>query len=273
METNKELQEDLKEIEKWLSETRGLESGLQIVDKEGSINFKCDGCRDGKSECCTNRDDILIAPYDMYKMQKGLNRTYDEIVDKGYVKHTLGADSKIPILILQNNYTYDGEKICKFLKRIDIDGQKKRGCSIHKFKPSVCELFPLGRFTKIDKTTKDKKMYYVLQDTSCGIAEDNVIKIRDWALDIDNSERAFLQFNDFLSALHKKINVKNLMVSKQIPNEEKKIFVASYFTTLYSYDTNNDFFEQFDVRSEIVLKIAENFTKTLKKYDKSIIPK
>ena len=67
--------EDIKEIKKWLQETRGFNSDLEIIDKEGSINFKCDGCRNGMSECCTNRNDIMISPYDMYKLQKGLNKS------------------------------------------------------------------------------------------------------------------------------------------------------------------------------------------------------
>ena len=263
--------EDIKEIKKWLQETRGLDSDLEIIDKEGSINFKCDGCRNGMSECCTNRNDIMISPYDMYKLQKGLNKSSEEIIDK-YLEPILGSDSKIPMLIMKNNY-YNGESICKFLKRIEIDGVKKRGCSIHGFKPSVCELYPIGRFTKINQKTKEKKMYYMVQSLSCGVPGDHKIKIRDWVPDIDNSERAFILFNDFIEKLYDIIDIKSFMNSDKIQAVEKNVFATSYYTALYTYDTNKDFFEQFETHAKVMLEIAEKFVEVLKKEDKKMVGK
>ena len=88
----------------------------------------CSGCH----ACCTGMgDSITLDPYDVYRLEKGLNKGFDELLAENLELRV--ADGVIlPCLKL-------GEKdACSFLSS---EGR----CSIHPYRPGICRLFPLGR--------------------------------------------------------------------------------------------------------------------------------
>lgn len=70
-----------------------------------------------------------------------------------------GDEIKIKEMI--EKYKTDPESLKKDLSGIKID---KWLCAIHEDRPIICRLFPCGRLQQLDKTTKQVKEDYILQD-------------------------------------------------------------------------------------------------------------
>ena len=110
----------------------------EIVDNFDSMKigvdepfrFHCTMC----GKCCINREDILLTPRDMYCMAKELQITPKELFDQ-YCETYVGHDSRIPIVRLKPRGSI---KRCPLLK--------EHKCSVHKAKPGVCAMFPIGLY-------------------------------------------------------------------------------------------------------------------------------
>ena len=117
---NKEL---LDNLENW---TIGIDETFQ---------FHCTKC----GKCCLDREDILLNPRDMYKIAHYLKIPPHEVLKK-YCETYIGNSSRVPIVRLK---PIGKRRRCPFLKNSK--------CVIHAAKPSVCAIYPLGRYTKYDK--------------------------------------------------------------------------------------------------------------------------
>ena len=100
------------------------ETGL---DEE--FKFNCTMC----GKCCINREDILLNPKDMFNLAKELNMEPKQVLE-AYCETYIGSDSRFPIVRLKPKGSI---KRCPLLK--------DRKCSVHKAKPTVCAMFPIGR--------------------------------------------------------------------------------------------------------------------------------
>lgn len=115
----------------------------EIVDNFDSMKigvdepfrFHCTMC----GKCCINREDILLTPRDIYCMAKELQISPEELF-KRYCETYIGHDSCIPIVRLKPRGSI---KRCPLLK--------DRKCSVHKAKPGVCAMFPIGRCVTVDQ--------------------------------------------------------------------------------------------------------------------------
>ena len=149
----------------------------EIVDNFDSLKigadepfrFHCTMC----GKCCINREDILLTPRDIYCMAKELQISPEELF-KRYCETYIGHDSCIPIVRLKSRGSI---KRCPLLK--------DRKCSVHKAKPGVCAMFPIGRCVTVDqkaaKTVNAKigEIQYVFINPGCGDnAETHTV--REW---------------------------------------------------------------------------------------------
>jgi hypothetical protein len=94
-------------------------------------SYQCGRC----GGCCINRG-ILITPFDVARLADGLG------IPEGQVLARYGHPS-IPIL----KHKADGA--CIFFEH-------GRGCTVHRHRPGVCRLYPLGRHL-----TVDRKIFYI----------------------------------------------------------------------------------------------------------------
>ena len=119
------------------------------IGLDDTFRFRCTMC----GKCCRNREDILLNPFDLYRLAKGLGIAPEEVVDK-YCDVYIGNSSRFPIVRL-NSVGVD--KRCPFL-----EGNR---CSVHHVKPTVCALFPLGRYVKCEPGNRklSDKTEYILQ--------------------------------------------------------------------------------------------------------------
>ena len=142
------------------------------IGVDDSFQFHCTMC----GKCCINREDILLNAYDLYRMAKELKRAPSDVYQE-YCESYLGNNSNMVVVRLVPR---GRDKRCPLL-----NGRK---CSIHKGKPTVCALYPLGRGFKLatDKAINDAdhEVEYILQDRTCGdLSETHTV--REWLRDFD----------------------------------------------------------------------------------------
>ncbi len=136
---------------------------------DDTFKFKCRGC----GKCCKNREDILLTARDLHNIARDLGRTIPEIVER-YCEVYIGGTSRMPVVRLRPT---GPDKACPLLRN--------KRCIVHKSKPIVCALFPLGRaFARPeedagDAGTQDIKPQYFMQSNVCG-SKEHEQTVRSW---------------------------------------------------------------------------------------------
>ena len=206
--------------------------GRQIgMDEE--FKFHCTEC----GKCCTNREDILLNARDIYNMSRELGISTEELFRR-HCETYVGDDSRIPIVRIKPKGSV---KRCPLLK--------DRRCSVHKAKPSVCAMFPIGRFLQVgdaegnirDVTVDD--VQYIFTKPDCGDdAESHTV--REWL-------GAFgIPLQDQFYIMWQKIIVETSMVYRQLemkvsPHVMQLAWQACFMELYLNYDTGEEFMPQF----------------------------
>jgi Fe-S-cluster containining protein len=136
---------------------------------DDTFQFKCKAC----GKCCNDRHDILLTSRDLYNIAHELGRTPEYIIER-YCDVYVGESSRIPIVRLRPT---GPKESCPLLR--------DKRCIVHKAKPVVCALFPLGRGTMLKpaengvENPKSLTPIYFLQDIPCG-TRDQTHTVRSW---------------------------------------------------------------------------------------------
>ena len=137
----------------------------------------CAGC----SKCCESDmgDTIVLDPFDIYNMTLATGKSFDELLTSFQVE--LGMKDTIILPHLKM------DKGCTFLN------DEKR-CSIHKRRPSICRLFPLGRIYN------EKGFDYFLQIGECEKEDRTEVRVRDWLGidDLDGHSAFIMKWHRFI---------------------------------------------------------------------------
>ena len=122
------------------------------------VKVGCDDCR-GCSACCHGMgDSIVLDPMDVYRLEKKLGKTMEEILLAGNV-----ALRVVDGVILPHLKMTEQSDRCSFLNE---EGR----CSIHDARPGFCRMFPLGRlyedgtfsyFLQVNEAFTTKWHYYL----------------------------------------------------------------------------------------------------------------
>ncbi len=183
------------------------------------------GCR-GCSWCCENMcDTIVLDPYDIYSLSKGLNKGFTKLMLEGYIEIGLHDCLSMP-------HIKDNNAGCGFLS------DEKR-CTVHSFRPGICRLFPLGRYYH------DDGFSYILQTHECRIEDRGEVKVRDWLEieDLKPYEEYVLKWHAFVKVLTQ------FMKEPAEPGVKRNIhilFLKKFYET--PYDTAADFYPQIYAR-------------------------
>ncbi len=197
----------------------------------------CEGC---KSVCCHGMDNtIIVEPFDIHRMTIELNTTFDELL-KGKL-----VINQVDGILLPNLAMESKTNSCSFL-------DKNMRCEIHKARPALCRLFPLGRYWEDETHFK-----YILQVGQCKKSNLTKIKVKKW-LDTDN----LTEYNSYVVLWHqylKKIQdaVAGIRQSAALGQTEKDLAATQIKTiclytlkTFYNtpYDGEGTFYQQFEAR-------------------------
>ena len=226
---------------------RDLES--MTIGLDDTFKFHCDQC----GKCCTNREDIILSPMDIFKMAKELKISTVDFFHE-YCVFNIGDHTRLPIVRLAS----EGKDFhCVLLKN--------HRCSVHKVKPAVCAMFPLGRYMSFEKDEYDaesistSKVKYLLQPPECG-DESEEHTVREWlsGFDIKLEDEAFVEWQKAISRFSKKM--KELERKHDMLTMMEIWFVVRVVLYL-QYDTSIDFLPQFKTNTENLLKLLEDIPK------------
>lgn len=137
---------------------------------DDTFQFKCKGC----GKCCHYREDIILTPYDVYRIAGFLGRTMEEILET-YCEFSHGEGTCRPLV---RTSPQPPDRRCPF--------QLGKKCKVHPVKPLVCVSFPLARV--FDARNGNVPYYVLMENVTCGRL-DRTVKVRDW-LGADASEES-----------------------------------------------------------------------------------
>ena len=196
------------------------------LTRTDKFNFACKQC----GNCCKNREDILLNPFDLNRLAHALKMPQQEVVQK-YCSVYIGEASRLPCVCIK---PIGKNKICPFLKN---DG---RHCFVHKEKPTVCALFPLGRGIALDE---GKSVFYILQDVKCGLRNEKHTP-EEWLneFNLHESEEWFVEWSEFVGKVMPMIQKLEKQCPKGIINGfYNVILIELYFKYEQNYDA--EYFE------------------------------
>ena len=226
---------------------RDLES--MTIGLDDTFKFHCDQC----GKCCTHREDIILSPMDIFKMAKELKMTPVEFYHE-YCVFNIGEHTRMPIVRLASE---GKDTHCVLLKN--------HRCSVHKVKPAVCAMFPLGRYMSFEKEDYNaeaidtSKVKYLLQPPECG-DESETHTVREWlsGFDIKLEDEAFVQWQKAISRFSSKFKE---LEKKQDMLTMMEIWFVVRVSLYLQYDTSKEFLPQFNYNVENLLKLLDDIPK------------
>lgn len=191
------------------------------------VKADCGDCK-GCSACCQGMgESIVLDPYDVYRLTKGLNISFEALLDD---KFELGVYDG---MILPHLKMSGANEACAFLNN---EGR----CSVHNIRPGICRLFPLGRFYE------NGGFKYFLQIHECKNQNRTKVKVKKWIdiPDLKLNEVFVNKWHDFVNEIQDKMmQVKDDALFKKI----NMFLLQQFFIERYH---DEDFYKQFDERLE-----------------------
>lgn len=201
---------------------------LHDLVKAGSSD--CKGC----SACCENMgDSIRLDPYDLYQLKIATGMEFEALIGQ-YIELSM-QDGLIRVNLKMLEHTNS----CAFLK--------DHRCSIHKNRPGLCRLFPLGR------NYEDGKMNYLLLQDTCGRTMTKV-KVSNW-IGLPEIEK----YHNFVIDWHYfQKDCQSVLATMADKESAKKINLFLLFQFFQKpYDLSRDFYEQFYERLTYIQSALE----------------
>ncbi|MGN0298628.1 MAG: YkgJ family cysteine cluster protein [Lachnospiraceae bacterium] len=198
----------------------------KLYDSNDLVKADCGGCKDCSACCHGMGNSIVLDPLDLYNLTTHLKCSFEQLMN-GYIELNL-----VDGIILPNLKMNESRDCCSFLNE---NGR----CSIHPFRPSICRLFPLGRYYE------NNSFRYFLQIHECQKEQRSKIKVKKW-IDTPNLK----QNEQFISTWHYFLkDLQEIISHSQDEGLPKKIsMVLLQIFYLQPYDSTIDFYAQFDAR-------------------------
>ena len=224
------MDERLKEI---VDHFEAMKIGL-----DETFRFHCTMC----GKCCINREDILLSPKDIYGMSKELGIKPEKMFEQ-YCEVYIGPDSKVPIVRLKPRGSV---KRCPLLKN--------RKCMVHKVKPTVCAMFPIGRCLMATNPKEglnditQSQMQYIFSNPGCGDGSETQT-VREYleSFGIPVEDNFFLKWQQAI------LDMGNFFrkIEKVVSQETMELVWTAAFTGIYlHYDIGQEFMTQFESNSK-----------------------
>lgn len=214
----------------------------ELIDIDDTFDFQCQQC----GQCCMNRKDIVMNPFDVYQIAKHEQMSPEDVIDK-YMIVDLGANSKIPMVLLDCDQ--EPNHWCPFLK-LDVTKGCKFFCTIHDCSPGACQNHPIGTMYSYDVEHKiENTRYCKVEQCENSKGHNNPVKVRDWVKRYNDNIREitlahkiqtlvieYFQMSDFMilaSYLDRCITEEiNSSLSKGTPEENDEIVQSRKFSNI-----------------------------------------
>lgn len=191
------------------------------------VKADCGDCK-GCSACCRGMgNSIVLDPLDIHRLTTQLGTSFEQL---------LAGEIELQIvdgMILPNLKMKGEEERCTFLNE---EGR----CSIHRFRPGICRIFPLGRLYENDSFS------YFLQIHECQNENRTKVKVKKWVdtPDIVRYDKFIADWHFFLKALAEDmIQNKDEELAKRI----NVLLLQTFYMTPYE---EGSFYEQIKKREQ-----------------------
>lgn len=187
------------------------------------VKADCNDCI-GCSSCCRNMGDtVILDPLDVFIMVKNIHLSFEELL-KDHIE--LGVDNGAILPHLKMSGT---ENKCTFLNE---EGR----CSIHAYRPSVCRLFPLGRYYE------NNDFKYFLQTEECKKNNRSKVKVSKW-IDTENLKENQKFIRDWHYFVKEITGILNAMEDETKIKQISMFILNVFYIRAYNYEI--DFYQQF----------------------------
>lgn len=210
---------------------------MKLYELNDMVKAGCHDCQ-GCSACCRGMGDtILLDPYDIYRLKKGLDKDFEELLESYMELHVEEG-------LLLPNLRMGKDDACVFLL-------KEGRCGIHESRPGLCRAFPLGR------SYEDGKLSYFLLE-ECPMQNKTKVKVEKW-LGTPESKA----YQEFLVSWHylvKDIKSRAAVLAAREGDKLKEmnmLFLHTFYIRDYLMD--KDFYSQFRMRQEEFRKTAAEY--------------
>lgn len=207
------------------------------------FHFGCRQC----GKCCIEREDILITPFDLFRLSKKLDMTPKDFIER-YGEVYIGDNSRMVVVRLKPRGSI---KRCPLLK--------DRKCLVHDAKPRVCAMFPIGRILKFEPQKQSidqisvENIEYIFNGTHCESNEEHTV--REWleSFGIPFEDEFFVEWNKTLAKMCEII----WLVEKKFTTKKRLnvIWTAIYDLMYMRYDINQEFMPQFKKNRDELLEM------------------
>lgn len=195
----------------------------KLYEADSLAKLGCNDCA-GCHDCCKGMGtSIVLDPMDVWRF-KSLAGIDFATLAAGYIEFNM-----VDGLILPNLRQEKDNEECAFLNE---EGR----CSVHKARPGICRLFPLGRIYD------NEGFKYFLQVYECSKKDRTKVKIKKW-IGIENIsayEKYIWQWNRFLKLCEEGVT--------KLDESERRILsmyvLKSFYQTPYE-DSEEGFYRQF----------------------------
>lgn len=148
--------------------------GYEEIGLDDTFVFHCTQC----GKCCIHRDDILLSPKDLFNIAKKFQITPENALEQ-YCETYIGSNSRFPVVRLKPQGSV---KRCPLLK--------DRKCLVHDVKPTVCAMFPIGRYlalpadSNFPENPEEMSVGYIFNNPECGDGLE-IHTVREWFHDFN----------------------------------------------------------------------------------------
>lgn len=203
----------------------------KLYDVNDMAKLGCQDC-EGCSACCRGMgESIILDPLDVFRITLYLDRCFEEMLNNEFELNVVDGII-LPYLNMGEN------EVCPFLN-------KSGRCDIHPSRPGICRIFPLGRYYD------NHDFKYFLQKNECAKKKRTKVKVGKWVdvPDYEKNKEFLIKWHYFLNDVENSMNQKNdINYSKQCCLLILRLFYMN------PYDSDRDFYEQFEERMTKMLK-------------------
>ena len=194
--------------------------------------YDCSGCN---AVCCKNMEDnIVLDPRDIFEMTRGLEAegkrfTFNSLVSDKFIVLNLVDNVILPNINMSNE-----SKACSFLDENDR-------CQIHKHRPGICRMFPLGRYWE-----EQDRFKYILQVGQCYKNNLTKVRVKEW-IGIEEMQ----EYSSFSSNWHSYLTDVRINLSS-LDDKSCQIFnlynLKTFYETPYRAKDLKGFYREFSMR-------------------------
>lgn len=206
----------------------------KLYSSNDMVKADCLDCK-GCSSCCKGMgNSIILDPLDISRLCKGLHIDFNGLLAQAAELNVVDG------IILPNLKMSGAQEQCVFL---DAGGR----CRIHKFRPGICRMFPLGRYYE------NGSYKYFLQVNECRNNNRVKIKVSKW-IDTPEYKKYEKYINDwhyFLIDIQEKII--SIQENDSYIKEINMYILNKFFVSAYDEEFYEDFYKRLGEAKSTIL--------------------